>query len=342
MTDPDIAAVRELPPGLPEPTDESVARTWHAMTRKQAAPAPRRRRWVPAAAALLVAGVAAGGITLLPERDLGPAIEVGVAPSPSASGVTPSRPSPSLPSKAGGGAIPTGAPASLGPSTPIDVAAAIDTLMTAVADSPAQTVQPGQFLYTRMTGVTSVHGLVDQEPGQMVRDDTELWFAPEGMTAKAITRNGVDLPPDGAPESPPEKPSIWQPTPAWLAGLPTDPTALRAELLAGMGENQKRSADSLLAKEIGELLVSSEPLLTGDVRVALLKMIKRWSGLSARETVVDDRKVWGLRRTEQGRFDEILFDPATGLAVGRASGEGGKVSYQVLWTHKLVRQVGER
>ncbi|WP_344387648.1 hypothetical protein, partial [Asanoa iriomotensis] len=63
MSDPDIVAVRDLPPGTTEPTDESVSRTWHALTRGQAvAPGRRRpRRWVPAAAALRAAGVAAGG-----------------------------------------------------------------------------------------------------------------------------------------------------------------------------------------------------------------------------------------------------------------------------------------
>ncbi|MEV0716744.1 hypothetical protein [Asanoa sp. NPDC050611] len=335
MTDPDVVAVRELPPGVTEPTDASVARTWHTMTRRQAAPARRRpaRRWVPAAAAVLVAGVAAGGVVLLPDRGAGPAVEVGGAPTAPPTGKA----------DAGGGpnaAGPTSQPVSLGPSEPIDAAHAIDTLIGKVAGSTAQTLRPGQLVYTRMSGATTVDDIGDPEPGRMVRDESEIWYAPEGMSAKAITRNGVDMPPGES--RPVDKPSIWQPTPAWLAGLPTEPAALRTELLVGIGDNKKWTGDHLLAKELGELLASSEPLLTGAVRVTMLKMIKGFEGLSARETVFDDQRVWALRQTEQGRFDEILFDPATGRAVGRASGEGDTVSYQVLWTHKLVAVAGAR
>jgi hypothetical protein len=346
VTDPDLAAVRDLPPGTTDPTDESVSRTWHLMTRRQAEPMPARsRRWVPAGAAVVVAGLAAGGVVLFGGGGGGTvAIEAGAVPSSPPSATTTAPPA--------GGAVnaaPTG-PVKLPPSTRIDARTAVNRLLSAVADSPTQTVRPDQFIYTRMDGVTSSDNIGDSAPAAMARDEQELWFAPEGMVAVGNSRSGTDPtdPHSGdkgtaeTPVVPVDKPSIWQPTPAWLAGLPTQPAALKAELLEGIGDNDKWSDDHLLSKEIGELLVSSEPLLSGEVRVGMLKIVKGWSGLQARETVIDGRKVWALRHTEQGQFNELLFDPATGRAVGRASGVGDEIGYQVLWTHKIVSKVGDR
>ncbi|WP_425546868.1 hypothetical protein, partial [Asanoa iriomotensis] len=291
--------------------------------------------------ALRVAGVAAGGVLLLPERGTGPAVEVGGAPSATPSGKA-AEPSAGGPSAGGALAPSAGEPVRLGPSESIDAATSIDRLIAAAAGSPTLTLTPGQLVYSRSYGVTSFDNVGNPEPGRMMRDESEIWYAPEGMVAQAIKQNGVDRATDGTPVTRVDKPSIWQPTPAWLAGLPTEPAALRTELLAGIGANAKWSGDHLLAKELGELLVSSEPLLTADVRVAMLKVIKDFKGLSARETVFDGKRVWAIRQTEQGRFDELLFDPATGRAVGRASGDGDTVGYQVLWTHKLVAKAGQR
>ncbi|GIF51957.1 hypothetical protein DFJ67_3780 [Asanoa ferruginea] len=339
--DPDIVAVRDLPPGPIEPTDESVSRTWHTLTRLQTPrPRSRYRRWVPAAAALVVAGLAATGVVLIPDGGADPGVGVGSAPS------APTSPTNPKGGPSGGGALnsapPLGPPLTLGSSKSINARQSLDRLAAKAAGSPTDTVQPAQFIYTRMWGVTSSDNIGDAAPGKMARDEIEFWFTPEGMTAAAITRNGVPDQGAAAPTGPVDHPYIWQPTPEWLAGLPTQPAALKAALLEGIGDNDKWSDDHLLAKEIGELLVSSESLLPADVRVAMLKSIKTWKGLSARETVFDGKRVWAIRQTEQGRFDELLFDPTTGRAVGRANGIGDTISYQVLWTHKVVGKAGER
>ncbi|SNT65281.1 hypothetical protein SAMN05421812_12149 [Asanoa hainanensis] len=341
--DPDLIAVRDLPPGTVEPTDESVSRTWHTMTRRQAPPARSRfRRLVPAAAALVVAGLATTGVVALQGGGSDPGVSVGSAPS---SPPNPKGGEVSHGPKGGGGKNPSpavGTPLPLGASKPINAKQSLDRLAAKAATSKTETVRPDQVIYTRMYGVSSTDNIGDAAPPVLGADETELWFAPEGMTAVANIRNGVDRGGSTDPSTPVDKPSIWQPTPEWLAALPTDPAALRAALLEGIGGNDKRSDDSLLAKEIGELLVSSETLLKADVRVAMLKSIKSWQGLSARETVFDGRKLWAIRQTERGRFDELLFDPATGRAVGRASGTDSTVDYQVLWTHKIVAKAGDR
>jgi hypothetical protein len=71
-TEPDITAVRDLPPGLPDPTEESLTRVWHTIGRRLAArEAPRRRSLlVPVTAAVVVLGLAVGGVVLLrPDAD---------------------------------------------------------------------------------------------------------------------------------------------------------------------------------------------------------------------------------------------------------------------------------
>ncbi|GIF67173.1 hypothetical protein Ais01nite_52080 [Asanoa ishikariensis] len=339
--DPDIIAIRDLPPGSVEPTDESVSRTWHAMTRRQVPPARSRfRRWVPAAAALVVAGLATTGVVALQGGGADPGIGVGSAPS------SPKVADPSAAGPKGGGAPTGGAdkaapPLPLGSSKSINARQSLDRLAAKVAGSPTRTVQPGQLIYTRMYGVTSSVNIGEDSAPVLAADEAEFWFTPQGMTAVKVIQNGAENPTSADTGATVDKPYIWQPTPEWLAALPTQPAALRNELLEGI-RNDKWSDDHLLAKEIGELLVSSELLLPADVRVAMLKSIKSWKGLSARETVFDGKRVWAIRQTEQGRFDELLFDPTTGRAVGRASGIGGTVSYQVLWTHKIVAKAGDR
>lgn len=341
--DPDIAAVRDLPPGPIEPTDESVSRTWHTMTRKQTPPARSRfRRWVPAAAALVVAGLTATGVAILPSGGGGSsAVPVGSAPSaspPQKNSGPSGAPSPGGSPKV---APPLGPPLEVGSSKPINARQSLDRLATKVAGSPTETVRPDQFVYARVYGVNSNDNIGDDAPGKLARDEVEYWFRPEGMTPVAMTRNGAEDHGTFDPPASVDHPYIWQPTPEWLAALPTQPTALKAALLDGIG-NDKWSDAHLLAKEIGELLVSSETLLPADVRVAMLKSIKTWKGLSARETVFDGKRVWAFRQTEQGQVNELLFDPATGRAVGRANGVEGKINYQVLWTHKVVGKAGER
>ncbi len=296
---------------------------------------------MPAAAALVVAGLAATGVVLLPDGGADPGVGVGSPPSAPASSKTGG---PSDGPKGGGAkpGLPVGPPPALGSSKSINARQSLDRLAAKVAGSPTETVQPGQLIYTRMYGLSSSDNIGDDTAPVTAADETELWFNPEGMAAVKNIRNGVENQVDAGAGAPVGTPYIWQPTPAWLAALPTGPAALRKELLEGIGDNAKWTDDYLLGKEIGELLVSSEPLLKADVRVAMLKSIKSWKGLSARETVFDGKRVWAIRQTEQGHFNELLFDPATGRAVGRASGIDNEVSYQVLWTHKVVAKAGER
>ena len=60
--DPDVVAVRDLPPGRLEPSAESVSRTWRTITRRLASRGSRlRRRWLVPVIAAAVAALVMGG-----------------------------------------------------------------------------------------------------------------------------------------------------------------------------------------------------------------------------------------------------------------------------------------
>jgi hypothetical protein len=376
INEPDIIAVREMPTGLPEPTDESVSRTWYAVTRRQAAAdAPRRRRraLVPVAAAAVVLGLAAGGAALFaPAGD--PDSDTPVAALPAA-------------------------------GTPIDARAALDALTAAGRTAAAAPLAAGQLIYVHTEGVTASYN-VGSDNGTIGREDHEMWLDPQGMIALKITRDGEDMM-DGASEKVPaaggaitdaqetdpqetdpqetdpqkkaalEKklgdpeaeiaqlrqeladngPSAIRPTPAWLAGLPADPAAVRALLLGDTGVN-KWSDDHRLFTAVSDLLINAEPILAPATRTALYGALGTISELTALDTTAEGLRVYAIRHTENGSIDELLFDPASGRFLGRGSGHeslpapaaaGGieppvdaGISYRAVSTYKIVSAAGER
>jgi hypothetical protein len=353
--EPDIIAVREMPPGHPEPTDESVSRTWHAVTRRQAAaaaaPRPRRRVLVPIAAAAVVLGLAGGGAALFAPADS----DTPVASLPSA-------------------------------GTPIDARAALDALTTAGRTAAAAPVAAGQLIYVHTEGVTASYNAGSGgslETGTIGREDHEMWLDPQGMIPLKITRDGVDLmtgPKEQvARETDPQKkklgagpeeeiarqrqeladngPSAFRPTPAWLADLPADPAALRALLLDEVGVN-KWSGDHRLFTALSDLLINAEPILEPATRTALYGALGTIGRLTALDTTAEGLRVYAIRHTENGSIDEILFDPTTGRFLGRGSGHedtpppasaGGieppvdpGISYRAVSAYEIVSAVGER
>jgi hypothetical protein len=356
--EPDIIAIREMPPGHPEPTDESVSRTWHAVTRRRAAAAtrPRRRVLVPIAAAAVVLGLAGGGAALFAPADN----DAPVASLPTA-------------------------------GTPIDARAALDALTTAGRTATAAPVAAGQLIYVHTEGVTASYNAGSggsPATGTIGREDHEMWLDPQGMIPLKITRDGVDLM-NGATEqvageTDPQKkaalakklgggpegeiarqrqvladngPSAFRPTPAWLADLPADPAALRALLLDDVGMN-KWSDDHRLFTAVSDLLINAEPILEPASRTALYGALGTIGQLTALDTTAEGLRVYAIRHTENGSIDELLFEPASGRFLGRGSGNedtpppaqaGGieppidpGISYRAVSTYEIVSAVGER
>ncbi|GIG88363.1 hypothetical protein [Plantactinospora endophytica] len=333
-TDPDLVAVRTLPPGLPEPDDEAVARTWRAVVSKRAA--RQRRPWrprlvLPVTAAAVVCGLALGaGLLFAPSDTRVP----------------------------DGTATPAGTVRYDGP---VDVRAALDELTARAGTVDPVRIPDGQFIYVH-TRTVAVPRLGDPagsgtgEPGrptagmgpggpasgagttpppaagrsdpsaEPLPTDLQMWVDPAGMIVLDARRNGVQVQLGGGETASEaiqrlfaEGPSLGLPTAQWLAELPTDPALLRTQLLAEVGE-RRGSPDRWLAEVLGTLLRTADPVLTPAVRVALYRVLGGLDGLSAARVTVDGREQYVIRHTEGVDVTDLLFDAGTGRSAGRATG----------------------
>ncbi|WBB81976.1 hypothetical protein O7606_11765 [Micromonospora sp. WMMD882] len=284
--EPDLVAVRELPPGRPEPTDESVARTWHTVTRGlhpaggAVARPPRRVRWLaPVAAAATVVALAVGGAVLL----------------------TPDRPIPG--------------PAAPGPDE------VMARLIERAGRVPAVPVPAGRLLYLRAEGPQGWH------------ETREAWYDPETLLPLRRRVDGVDQPIDAPPRRPGDTAEEnaravaaggdWRyPTPGWLAGLPTDPAALRErldrEIEARPASPDERPPPENLTGHLLGLLARAEPRLSAPLRVALYQVIADLDGLEVREVTVAGHRYQavGQREPSSRILLALLFDPVSGRVVG--------------------------
>lgn len=348
--DSDLIAVRDLPPGQPEPTDESVSRTWHRISaaRRPARARTTSRILVPAMAGILVAGLVIGGaLVLRPGSD-----DLGFG---SPSGEKTSEPN-------------------LAPAPP-ETVAALNALAEAAARGPAAAaVRPGQFIFVRHDGwaasfrANAAQATATTEPreaelteGTIERQIREMWVDPEGMITMSITDGREEMGGDPASERAAFKrdgPGLNWATPEWLASLPTDPERLRGQLRDLIGKGDSWSTDHALWTNLQEFYLRTDLLLTPELRAALLRSFTGLLGITSSEVTVDGRRLVAVRHTERGSGDEILFDPATGSAVGRrsvAESSGVVVTtpadaprldpgvlYQATWTQKVVAAVGAR
>ncbi|MBB5871199.1 hypothetical protein F4553_004578 [Allocatelliglobosispora scoriae] len=337
MNDPDIHAVRAIPPTMAEPTDESVSRTWHKLTRLTAAERSTRRPlpWaVPVTAAVVVAALTIGGVTLLRPsggQDAGTTV---VLPSPGATKEIEPNTDPASP----------------------ETVTALNALATAAGGGTAVTINAGQLVFVRTDGTAnSTSG--QAETGGAVASPAvvtteaevrEIWFDPQGAIPLKITDGVNDL--NAGPKSnfaaeiaqarddlATQGPSLIRPTPQWLAALPTDPTALLAQLRAeSQQEGAAWSVDHRLWDTMANLYSGSEIALTPAVRAALLQALSGLHGLTTSTVTVNGHSLVAIRHTEKLSGDEILFDPASGKAVGRRTLYNNQVEYESTWVQSIV------
>jgi hypothetical protein len=330
-TDPDIVAVRELPPGVPDPSDESVSRTWRLMAGRRSAPARTwQRLLVPVTAAAMVVGLAVGATVVF--RPGGLSFGAGGAPSDKET----SEPN-------------------LAAASPQAVAAL--KAMAEVAAGIPTTVPPiatGQYVFVRHDGWAAAMSQVNEESQTaMVKEqDRDYWFDPRGGLLRGASFDG------GPPRvendnvaSGQSVGSIIHPTPEWLAQLPTDPAKLLDELRGAMDKDAPWSIDHQVWSAMQDLYLRCELLLSTEVRAALLRAFTSLRGITSSEVTIDKRRLVAVRHTERGSGEEILFDPTTGRAVGlRSVNVAGTlrldpaspvkldpgVGYQAIWTQKVV------
>jgi hypothetical protein len=330
-TDPEVVAVRELPPGMPDVTDESVSRTWRLMTARRSAPA---RSWprllVPVTAAAMVVGLAVGATVVFRPADLS-----------FGSGSTPAEEKT--------------AESNLAPPSP-EAVAVLNAMAAVAAEKPTTVppIAPGQYVFVRHDGwaaAMSAHDASNQT-ATVREQDREYWFDPQGMVLRAASFDGEPARPEH--ESIPAGPAagtITRPTPEWLASLPTEPAKLLTELRSAMAEDGPWSVDHQLWSALQDFYLTCDLLLSSELRAGLLRAFTSLRGITSSEVTIDQRRLVAIRHTERGNGDEILFDPTTGRAVGRRSVDvdgtvtvdpaspvrlGPGVTYQATWTQAVV------
>ncbi|GAA1372150.1 hypothetical protein [Catellatospora chokoriensis] len=353
-TDPDLTAVRDLPVGATEPSDESVARTWYLLNARQAATrerAPRRpARWlVPVTAGLVVTAVALGAVTvggLGGHRFATPNIALVKAshqPLPTARGTNPA----------------------LSRTTP-EAIAALEELARTAERASAVDLLPGRLVHVLTEGwgaaLSGGTGTVRFQP-------REVWLDPQGMIALKLLNGDENMfesmfaDHEGNMEHArsflrDNGPSIEVPTPQWLAQLPTDPRPLLALLRADVEDNETWTKDHMLWDAMAGLYHDCDILLSPQLRAALLRAFQGMDGLTVGKVMIDDSELVAIRQTDGDSADEILFDPVTAWAVGWRDIDLGDeltllpprsgpkfdplVSYHATWRQTIVGSVDER
>ncbi len=312
MTDPDLLAVRQL---APEPTDQSVTRSWYRITQLEAIRSrpSRLRRLTPVIAALSVVLLAAVSVTLV---RVGPGNLWPVASTPET----------------------------------LDI---LHALADAAENGPAAPqLTEGQLIRVKTDGWA---GGCSPTSCTIEPQQREMWFDPQGMIVLKILSGTQNLM-EGAKATSPDpidrawQPGLENPTPQWLASLPTN--NLLSLLRQQTADNDSWTVDHQLWDDLGQLYSSCEILLPPAVRAALLRSFTGLSGLSVRHVTIDDRQLVAIRQTDGDSGNEIIFDPQTGRAVGRGSSYTGSdltivqaangptldpgVIYQATWEQSIV------
>ena len=237
--------------------------------------------------------------------------------------------------------VPWGSP---GPSGPLGAspaaAAVLDRAASVVpVDPPAR---GEQYWAIRTVGTTaSGAALTDPTGGTeslatyLVTGDRVDYVAVDGSrptwteSTKAIRVTQLSGPPDfGRPErstsawtsnlTPADIPPAWQvPSPAFLASLPRDATALRERLYADSA-GRGPSADGEAVVYVADVLRSG--LVPADLRAALYRVLETVPGveITDAQATIDGRTGTAIGRFEsvQGLRQELVIDPASGEVMG--------------------------
>jgi hypothetical protein len=192
-------------------------------------------------------------------------------------------------------------------STP-EAVALLNSMADVAAGEAPVTVAKGQLVRTESGGVA---GACQRTECQLVWQLHVQFYDPHaGMLA--IATEGVDSGETTAV-------GVRRPTLEWLGSLPSDPRPLLTALREAVGHNDNWSVDSQLWDAMAQVYAYCEIALTPSQRSALLRALAGVSGLSVRDLVIGGVALVAIRQSDKKRGVEIIFDPATGHAVGRAS-----------------------
>lgn len=307
MSDHDVKALKEFRAELDMSDVEAArARVRHKIARTVDSPPPRRR-WIPAIATAATAAAVLVGTTVLLQPGKSGDNQTGVqaGAQPTASG-TPA------PTASGPVVLPTAPlPKETTPGTtnPVNLPRAEAAPLTA----QGLTVGPGQLLYITIKNNGSKQ---------------EEWAEPDGMIVIAIQQTtpegqvifGLDeaaMQNDIAPQREAfakNGPSLKLPTAQFLAGLPTDPAALRRKLVETFANNEGK----MVFKGMSDWLYRVEPVLTPRVRAALVKALDSLPNVRVDHSArtFDGRSVYIVEQKDSGGREGLIVDVATDRIIG--------------------------
>jgi hypothetical protein len=257
----------------------------------------------------------------------------------------------------------------------------VDLVVRRVANAEPLDLRHGGYLYTADRSVSVQSATGPDGPAHYVTEDvTERWsVVGEGTAPKLMrTTRGLDArpltPADAAklarygtdytkvttstyePSSHPKlaevpsPPGLANPTPAYLASLPTDPGRLLAILRESVGKDGP-DGDRQVFKAGAALATTADALLPPGLRAALYQALARVPGVERIPGQVDlaGRPGVAIACTHGGKRTELVIDPATSRTLGyrmvtTAAIDGmapGTVVYSATENQKIVEHLGD-
>jgi hypothetical protein len=198
-------------------------------------------------------------------------------------------------------------------STP-EAVAVLNSMADIAEAAPAVVLPDGHLVHTESHGQAGACG---PTVCQMQPQDRSQDFDPrQGVTLRVMDGERELF--GGQAWAPPEV-GIARPTREWLTSLPIDARELLAVLRKDVGHNDSWTVDHQLWDAMGQLYADCELALSAPQRAHFLRALAGVTGLTVRDLVVDGVPLVAIRQTDKDTGVEIIFDPATGHAVGRAS-----------------------
>ncbi|MEV7095311.1 hypothetical protein AB0M80_20965 [Amycolatopsis sp. NPDC051045] len=152
--------------------------------------------------------------------------------------------------------------------------------------------------------------------------------------------------PKNTPDTP-AKPGLANPTPAYLASLPTDPERLKAVLQA-----EANGESRLIFKRVAALATTADALLPPPLRAALYQVLATVPGVERvpGQVGLAGRTGVAIAHTGDGKRTELVIDPVSSrmlgfriVAVAAVDGvPAGTAVYAATADQKIVRKAGDR
>jgi hypothetical protein len=156
--------------------------------------------------------------------------------------------------------------------------------------------------------------------------------------------------PKNTPDTVPA-PGLANPTPAFLASLPTDPGQL-ASVLRTEAAKDGSDIDAMIFKRVSALATTADALLSPELRSALYRVLATLPGAERVPGQVDlaGRTGVAIARNSDGKRLELIIDPATSRMLGyrmtvltaQNGIPAGTVTFSATANQQIVEHVGEK